>query len=156
MTPAQKRGCAAHAAKMRLRGGGESRASARARILAQNLDVLENRAVPPPTPTHLSGGGGRNQQKPFKDFVWMTYRKARLYEAEAAELGVSQVARSSRGFMRHYEKMKTPHRMRQALVPNKKSQTWGRRRSAFIKRHLAQYKKKKTTGCISIASGCSK
>ncbi len=123
MTPAQKRSCATHR-RRNLKGGGGSHAAdaERASILARNLETLENDITPSPR-SPLSGGGGK--EKPYEDFPWMTYAKARRHEDEAAKRGVSQVARSSRGFMRHYEKMRTKTRMKQALVPGKRSQTWG-------------------------------
>lgn len=78
------------------------------------------------------------------EFKWMSYNDAHKYEREAAAKGVSEVARSRRGFMRHYEKNKTPEKMKCAIVPGSKTQTWNARRSGFIKRHMAQYRQKKT------------
>ena len=73
----------------------------------------------------------------------MSYRQASKYEGQAKELGVSKVARSSRGFMREYERAGSSRSMKARLVPGK-NQTWGSRRDAFIKRHIVQYKKNPT------------
>ena len=78
-----------------------------------------------------------------EEFEWMRYEEAHEFETEAKSKKVSKVARSPRGFMRHYEG-KTPEEMRHALVPDTNGQTWGARRSGFIKRTLPQYMKKKT------------
>lgn len=90
-------------------------------------------------------GRERSSDKPlYKDYEWMSYKEAHKYELEAASKGVSEVARSSRGFMRHYQRNGSPREMRRALVPGSETQTWGARRSGFIKRHMAQYRKNKT------------
>jgi hypothetical protein len=49
--------------------------------------------------------------------------------------GVSKVARSSRGFLSAYRRAKGN--------PNKLSDAWDRKRQAFVKRHMAQVKKRK-------------
>ena len=36
-------------------------------------------------------------------YPWLSYQQARAYEAEAKRLGVSEVARARKGFMREYE-----------------------------------------------------
>lgn len=51
------------------------------------------------------------------------------------QLGVSEVARSSRGFLTAYR--------RAGGDPNKLSDDWRRKRENFIKRHMAQVKKRK-------------
>ena len=70
----------------------------------------------------------------------MSYSEAAAYESQAAKKGVSDVARSSRGFMRAYERNKSPRSLCRESVADYPSQTWGRRRQGFIARHLAQYK----------------
>ena len=92
-----------------------------------------------------------------EEFPWVSYRVAHSFEKAAEEQGVSEVARSHRGFMRQYEaagsaqvmrKMKVaPIRsseMRTMKKAGSPSQTWGQRRTGFIKRHLAEYVKHKT------------
>ena len=76
-------------------------------------------------------------------YSWMSYRQASKYEGQAKELGVSKVARSSRGFMRVYERVGSSRSMKTRLVSGK-NQTWGQRRDAFIKRHIVQYNKNPT------------
>ena len=73
----------------------------------------------------------------------MSYTQASKYEQEAKQLGVSKVARSSRGFLREYERAGSSRSMKVRIVPGKE-QTWGNRRDAFIKRHIVQYKKNPT------------
>ena len=55
------------------------------------------------------------------------------YEEEAARLKVSEVARSSRGFLTAYKRYGTN-------LPEE----WRVKRKAFIARHLAQYRKNPT------------
>jgi hypothetical protein len=62
----------------------------------------------------------------------MSYAAAHKWEPMAAKLGVSKVARSSRGFMRAYQRAGSF-----AKLPEK----WKRKREAFIARHMAQGKK---------------
>lgn len=58
-------------------------------------------------------------------YPMMSYAAAHAWEKQAAERGVSEVARSQRGFMRAYQ--------RGNLSP-----WWLRRRDGFIARHMAQ------------------
>lgn len=67
-------------------------------------------------------------------WAWMSYKDAHSYEQEARAHGVSEVARGRGGFMRVYEKMKTPAKMASASVG---SITWGQKRANFIARHMA-------------------
>ena len=73
---------------------------------------------------------------------WMSYKNAAKYLDEAERLGVSEVARSQTGFMGIYKKAKTADIMKKP--PFTKTQTWGRRRDNFVKRHMAQYVKNPT------------
>ena len=73
---------------------------------------------------------------------WMSYAAAHAWEAEAARLGVSEVARSRRGFMRAYERHGTASATRRAA--HHSSHTWGTERTNFVKRHMAQYRKNPT------------
>ena len=59
----------------------------------------------------------------------MTYAAAHAWERQAAERGVSTVARSARGFMRAYQRAGSFARL---------SPWWKRRREGFIARHMAQ------------------
>lgn len=62
----------------------------------------------------------------------MSYAAAHKWEAMAKRLGVSTVARSSRGFMRAYQR---------AGSWSKLPEAWKRKRNAFVARHMAQGKK---------------
>ncbi len=66
-------------------------------------------------------------------YRYLSHRTALRWEPLAEARGVSAVARSSRGFMRAYEK---------AGTPSKLSENWKRRREGFISRHMAQVKKR--------------
>jgi hypothetical protein len=72
----------------------------------------------------------------------MSYSAAAKYIPDAKERGVSKVARGRGGFMGVYKRMGSSKKMKQADFT--KTQTWGRRRENFIKRHMAQYKKNPT------------
>jgi hypothetical protein len=72
-------------------------------------------------------------------YPWLSYAQVRAHEAEAARLGVSEVARSPRGFVRAYEQHQTAARMKRAPHPTK-ALTWGEERDHFVARHLAQYR----------------
>ena len=80
--------------------------------------------------------------KILKEYKWMSYTAAAAYIPEAKKYKVSEVARSRTGFMGVYKRKKTSSNMRKAQYSS--TQTWGRRRINFIKRHMAQYKKNKT------------
>lgn len=54
--------------------------------------------------------------------------------------GVSEVARSQRGFIRAYAHFRTPMRMAIEVVPGERV-TWAQKRELFIRRTLAAYKK---------------
>lgn len=75
--------------------------------------------------------GRRNPPNPKWTKV-MSYAQARRWEPEARRRGVSQVARSSRGFMRAYQRAGSFAKLPEA---------WKRKREAFIARHMAQGKK---------------
>ncbi len=53
--------------------------------------------------------------------------------------GVSAVARSPRGFIAAYRRIRSPLQMMIAEVPDLPSQTWAQRRDAFIARALPVY-----------------
>ena len=59
----------------------------------------------------------------------------RKYEPDMVRYQVSRVARSPRGFLTAYKR---------AGNFSKLSDSWKKKREAFIARHLAQYKKKPT------------
>jgi len=71
---------------------------------------------------------------PAQHYPVMSYAKAHAWEKEAARRGVSQVARSSRGFMRAYQRAGS-----WGNLPEK----WKRKRNAFVARHMAQGKTEK-------------
>ncbi len=59
----------------------------------------------------------------------MSYAAAHAWEKQAAARGVSEVARSARGFMRAYQR---------AGSWSKLDPWWKRRREGFLARHIAQ------------------
>lgn len=81
------------------------------------------------TKAWLYGGKKRSNPPTWPKYQIMPYRSAHAYEREAARRGVSEVARSSRGFMRAYERAGGWRGL---------SPWWIRRRDNFIKRHLTQ------------------
>jgi hypothetical protein len=56
----------------------------------------------------------------------------------AERLGVSEVARSTRGFVQAYERFGKAAHVEHSIDPYS-GQLWGARRDAFISRHLPQY-----------------
>ena len=89
------------------------------------------------------GGCGTQVLSAGEDsFPWLTYEEAVAWRAKAAKEKVSEVARGPGGFMDVYSREKTPARMAAAMYS--KTQSWGQRRTNFIKRHLPQYVRKKT------------
>lgn len=79
----------------------------------------------------------------IKRYKWMSIKDTLAHEEEAKKLRVSEVARSSRGFMRAYERTKgDPSVMSTTLVPGINRTTfWDKRRDEFVARHMAQYRK---------------
>ena len=73
---------------------------------------------------------------------WLSYRQAAgrndRYLHLAEKWGVSEVARSRDGFMGVYREH--PRAAQMKRVPFTPKQKWGRRRDAFVARHLAQYR----------------
>lgn len=63
---------------------------------------------------------------------WMSLSLARKFEDMAKDLGVSKVARSSRGFFTQYKKAQGH--------PDRLTEWWRNRRNNFVKRHMAQVK----------------
>ena len=88
----------------------------------------------------LQGGGGRD----IKEYKWMPYERAAKFIRAAADCGVSEVARSRRGFMGQYKIAGSKEKMRNRPVAGSKTQTWGTRRHNFISRHMKQYVKHST------------
>ena len=62
----------------------------------------------------------------------LSLKTIKKYEPEMKRLGVSEVARSPRGFLTAYKKAGSEKML---------SSDWKRKRRAFIARHNAQYKK---------------
>ena len=78
-------------------------------------------------------------------YHWQSLATVKRYEAQAARLGVSAVARSPRGFLTAYKQANGSARiMNVSPVPDYPRQTWGQRRANFIARHLAQYRRQPT------------
>ena len=83
----------------------------------------------------------------FKMERMYRYRYAPLLDVLAAvgiaeRLGVSEIARSPRGFVAAYERFGRPAYVESAVDPS--GGTWGATRDNFIARHLAQYLKNPT------------
>jgi hypothetical protein len=77
-----------------------------------------------------------------KKYRWMSYSSAAKHIPEAKDRGVSKVARGRSGFMGVYKRAGSSKKMFKKSYTD--TQTWGQRRNAFIKRHMAQYKKNPT------------
>lgn len=74
----------------------------------------------------------------------LTFRYAPLMDVQAAigaaeRLGVSEVARSARGFVTAYQRFGGRASSIENAIDPYTGQLWGTRRSAFIARHLVQY-----------------
>ena len=74
-------------------------------------------------------------------YPWMTVEQMESMLPTIAANGVSTVARSPRGFASAYMAFRTPERMAKEWVPGERL-TWAQKRELFIRRTLAQYKKK--------------
>lgn len=64
------------------------------------------------------------------------------YRYEMQTMGVSDVARAPGGFMHTY--LKDGERMLNRVITPSTGYTWAKKRDAFIKRHLVQYRKQPT------------
>jgi len=71
-----------------------------------------------------------------KKYSYMSLDRIKDKEPEMRKLGVSKVARSSRGFLTAYKRAKGN--------PDNLSEGWKKKRGAFISRHMAQYEKNPT------------
>lgn len=70
----------------------------------------------------------------MKEYKWLPLSTIKKYEPEMKRLRVSEVARSPRGFLSAYKR----------IGPAIKRGIWTKRRDAFIRRHLVQYRQNKT------------
>ena len=61
-------------------------------------------------------------------FKWMTAAQVARIIPELEEYGVSEVARSKRGFIPAYRALKTPERMAQTVAPGEQHVTWAQKR----------------------------
>lgn len=79
-------------------------------------------------------------------YPWMSYAAAHAYEAEAERHGVSAVARSSKGFMREYERAGSARAMASRPLPAGVTggATWEQKRNGFVARHLPKYREHPT------------
>lgn len=79
-------------------------------------------------------------------YPWLSYQQARAYEAEAKRLGVSEVARARKGFMREYELAGSARTMRTRPLPPGVvgGRNWGQKRDNFVARHLKAYREHPT------------
>lgn len=79
-------------------------------------------------------------------YPWMSYTAAHAYEAEAERYGVSNVARSSKGFMREYEHAGSARAMASRPLPAGVSggTSWEQKRNGFIARHMVKYRENPT------------
>ena len=73
-------------------------------------------------------------------YEWMPVEQVESMIPTLIEHGVSEVARSPRGFIRAYAHYRTPERMEMEFVPGERI-TWAQKRELFIRRTLAAYKK---------------
>ena len=87
--------------------------------------------------------GRRSRSPSANSYRWMSYKDAAKYLPEAQEKGVSKVARGRDGFMGVYKRAGTSANMKTTMYS--KTQSWGTRRTNFIKRHMAQYVKNPTS-----------
>ena len=72
---------------------------------------------------------------------WMSLRAVLAYEPEMQRLGVSEVARSPRGFLTAYKRYGTAAATKNKPAPRQvRHLTWGQRREQFVARTLAQYR----------------
>ena len=67
--------------------------------------------------------------------LWLDDRDIEPLVPLMAHLGVSRVARSARGFLTAYR--------RAGYDPRRLTETWQRRRAAFVARHMAQVEKRR-------------
>lgn len=70
-------------------------------------------------------------------YRWQSLKAISKYEPEMERLGVSEVARSPRGFLTAYKRAKGDWRN---LTPE-----WRIKRHGFIRRHLVQYRENPET-----------
>lgn len=73
-------------------------------------------------------------------YKWMTVEEVESIIPTLEQNGVSEVARSPRGFIRAYTHFRTPMRMSLEFAPGERV-TWAQKRELFIRRTLAAYKK---------------
>ena len=78
-----------------------------------------------------------------KNYKVMPLSEVLKYEQEAKEKGVSDVARSSSGFLGQYKKYKDFDKFKDKKASNS-NMDWDDKRATFIARHLAQYKENPT------------
>ena len=71
----------------------------------------------------------------MREYKYLSLKEIKKLEPEMRSLKVSEVARSSRGFLTAYKRVEGN--------PNKLSEHWKVKRNGFIKRHMAQYDKDK-------------
>ncbi len=78
-----------------------------------------------------------------KNYKVMPLRDVLKYEDEAKEKGVSEVARSSSGFLGQYKKFKDFDKFKDKKASNS-NMDWEDKRESFIARHLASYRRNPT------------
>jgi hypothetical protein len=67
----------------------------------------------------------------MKEYKYLSLREIKKSEPEMKKLKVSEVARSPRGFLTQYKRVKGN--------PDKLNEHWKVKRDGFIKRHMVQY-----------------
>jgi hypothetical protein len=72
-------------------------------------------------------------------FPWMTVEEVEAMLPTIQAAGVSTVARSPRGFISAYRRIRSPLQMMLAEVPDLPAQSWAQRRDALIARSLPVY-----------------
>jgi hypothetical protein len=77
-------------------------------------------------------------------YRWMALDAVEDYLPEMRQLGVSQVARSPRGFLAAYRLAGGDPRRLARMRVRGRQENWAQRRRAFIARHLPQYRRQPT------------
>ena len=78
-----------------------------------------------------------------KNYKVLPLSEVLKYEQEAKEKGVSEVARSSSGFLGQYKKYKDFDKFKDKKASNS-NMDWDDKRATFIARHLASFKENPT------------
>ena len=72
-------------------------------------------------------------------YPWMSIEEVEALLPTIEEAGVSTIARSPRGFLAAYRRIRSPMRMAIEPVPDHEALSWAQRRDSFIARTLPAY-----------------